>query len=116
NPLYLEETVRMLVDAQALDDQGRIIADKVAALKIPSNLRALIGTRLDRLTGAQKRTGGHASVVGETFWSGAVAYLDGNGSEGANAVYQIESDLVLSELEDRDVVHSKSASTIAGQR
>lgn len=115
NPLFLEETVRMLMDAGALDQEGHVIPDKVASLSIPSNVRALIGTRLDRtLSGLQKRTAGRASVIGETFWSGAISYVEGAIAADPD-VHETEVDRVLAELEDRDVVAPRATSTIAGQ-
>ncbi len=115
NPLFLEEMVRMLANAGALDDDGRLIPDKVAALSMPSSVRALIGTRLDNsLSGAQKRTAGRASVVGEAFWSGAVAYIDNASTVDAD-VYEAEIDRMLGELEDKDVVLARETSTITGQ-
>jgi class 3 adenylate cyclase/tetratricopeptide (TPR) repeat protein len=116
NPLFLEETIRMLVDAGALDEEGQIVADKLASLSIPSSLRALIGTRLDRLSGAQKRTAGRASVVGEVFWAGAVAHLDRNVAATNLASDDVDVEAALGQLEDKDVVTAKESSTIADER
>ena len=99
NPLFLEETVRMLADADALGGER---ADR---LPVPATLQALIGSRLDSLPGAEKRVAQHASVIGATFWSGAVAHL-GNGSGSPKAA--------LAGLERHDVVHARDQSTVAG--
>ena len=63
NPLFLEETVRMLADA------GTKGGETAAGLPVPSTLQALIGSRLDALPVAEKRVAEHASVVGATFWT-----------------------------------------------
>lgn len=107
NPLYLEEFVRMLADADIRDADGRISKEKVAALKIPSSLQALIGARLDRLSKAQKRVAGRAAVVGESFWPGAIAHLNG-----------IDTDLdeTLAELDEHEVVRPLERSMISGER
>ena len=65
NPLFLEETVRMLVQGGDVDPDGD--------LPVPTSLQALIAARLDQLPADQKRTGQHAAVVGRVFWEGAVA-------------------------------------------
>src|SRR5205085_4273284 len=66
NPLFLEETVRMLEAAGPGD---------LDALPVPTSLQSLIGSRLDQLPGGEKRLANNASVVGGVFWSGAVAHL-----------------------------------------
>jgi class 3 adenylate cyclase/tetratricopeptide (TPR) repeat protein len=105
NPLFLEETVGMLSDA-GLISEGHVSGD-IGALPVPANLQALIGSRLDQLSPTEKRTAQHASVVGGTFWSGAVAHLDGE-----------EDDLLrtLEVLERRDFIRAHDTSTVAGDR
>ena len=75
NPLFLEETVRMLADA------GTKGGETAAGLPVPSTLQALIGSRLDALPVAEKRVAQHASVVGATFWTGAVSHLGNGGGD-----------------------------------
>ena len=90
NPLFLEETVRMLDDAGVFDGTGDL-----SELAVPTSLQAMIGSRLDGLPGEDKSVANHASVVGMTFWSRAVAEL-----HGAGAVV----DPNLEALEQRDFV------------
>jgi predicted ATPase/class 3 adenylate cyclase len=105
NPLFLEETVGMLSDAGLISD-GHLVGD-IGVLPVPASLQALIGSRLDQLSPAEKHTAQHASVVGGTFWSGAVAHLDGD-----------EGDLLqtLEVLEHRDFIRPHDTSTVAGDR
>jgi class 3 adenylate cyclase/tetratricopeptide (TPR) repeat protein len=105
NPLFLEETVGMLKDA-GLVSGGRITGD-VGALPVPTSLQALIGSRLDQLSAAEKRVAQHASVVGVTFWSGSLAHLDG---------IESDLDLALETLQRRDFVRAHESSTVAGER
>jgi class 3 adenylate cyclase/tetratricopeptide (TPR) repeat protein len=107
NPLFLEETVRMLVASGALGEDGTIDDEKLGALEIPSNLRGLIAARLDRLSGPLKRTAGRASVIGMSFWSGVVAHLDGDDGDVTE---------LLRELERLDVVRELPTSSISGER
>jgi class 3 adenylate cyclase/tetratricopeptide (TPR) repeat protein len=107
NPLFLEETVRMLADADVLGEDGGVDAEKIDALSMPSSLRGLIGARLDRLPDVLKRTAGRASVMGQSFWSGAVAHMDGDDGEVTE---------LLRELERHDVVQEMRTSSISGER
>jgi predicted ATPase/class 3 adenylate cyclase len=99
NPLFLEETVRMLADTGAVGAGA-----DVESLPVPSNLKALIGSRLDTLPAVQKRVAQHASVIGGAFWSGAVSHLTDSDGDLADAFIG---------LERRDVVRVRPESTVA---
>jgi predicted ATPase len=99
NPLFLEETVRMLSDVGELGDT------EAEALPVPTSLQALIGSRLDQVRPAGKRVAQQASVIGSVFWPGAVAHLGANGDLAAG----------LSELERRDLIRVNDPSTVAGE-
>ena len=101
NPLFLEETVRMVAD-RALDPEL-----PPGALPVPDNLQALIGSRLDALPSGDKRVAQQASVVGGVFWQGAVSHLDGSGGDLAGS---------LATLERRDFVQAHPESAIAEDR
>jgi class 3 adenylate cyclase/tetratricopeptide (TPR) repeat protein len=105
NPLFLEETVGMLRDA-GLVSEGRVTGD-VGALPVPTSLQALIASRLDQVSAWDKRVAQHAAVVGVTFWSGAVAHLDG---------VESELDRALETLERRDFIRAHPSSSVAGER
>ena len=74
NPLFLEETVRMLRD-HGLIDLERWRSGEIGDLPIPTSVQGLISSRLDRLAREEKQLAHHASVVGAVFWAGAVAHL-----------------------------------------
>jgi class 3 adenylate cyclase/tetratricopeptide (TPR) repeat protein len=99
NPLFLEETVRMLAEA-GLSADGEDIP-------VPSTLQALIASRLDQLGPAEKRLAQNASVIGTTFWPGAVAAMNGLGGD---------LDQALAELERRDLVRPGGTSRITGEQ
>ena len=101
NPLFLEETVHMLADADALD------AEALEALPVPESLQALVSARLDGLPGAERRLAQHASVAGVTFWSGAAARLDDRPEA---------PDALLESLAGRTVVHEHPESAVSGER
>jgi class 3 adenylate cyclase/tetratricopeptide (TPR) repeat protein len=106
NPLFLEETVGMLVDAGTLEAPEDELAARVEELAVPRSLQALIGSRLDQLDPSAKRIAQNASVVGAVFWPGAVAHL--NGTEG-------DLDRGLEALERRDFIRAHEISTVAGE-
>jgi class 3 adenylate cyclase/tetratricopeptide (TPR) repeat protein len=95
NPLFVEETVRML--AEGARNGGRI----------PDTLQALIAARIDRLPGPQRVALQRASVMGRIFMAGALAYLSP----------EIESpDDCLGELLLRDLVVREPRATITGEQ
>ncbi|HYZ76943.1 MAG TPA: adenylate/guanylate cyclase domain-containing protein [Gaiellaceae bacterium] len=96
NPLFVEETVRMLVE-----EDGRAVE------LIPDTLQALIAARIDRLPQPQKTLLQRASVMGRIFWPGAVARL---------APDLDDLDPLLEDLLLREFVLEESRSTITGER
>jgi class 3 adenylate cyclase/tetratricopeptide (TPR) repeat protein len=99
NPLFLEETVRMIADAEGEVD--------LESLRVPETVQALIGSRLDALPTDDKRVAQQASVVGNVFWPGAVAHVG-----------RVVGDLRprLDALERRDFVHERPETTVVGER
>jgi len=77
NPLFVEEILRMLVDHGVLRSQdGRwSVAGDLSGVTIPPTIHALITARLDRLEPEQRAVVERGSVVGRSFWWGAVAAL-----------------------------------------
>jgi class 3 adenylate cyclase/tetratricopeptide (TPR) repeat protein len=105
NPLFLEELVQSLEDEGPLGGAGTEL--DVETMPMPTSLRSLIASRLDRLPAGQKQAAAHASVIGMTFWTGAVGHL--SGVDG-------EVDARLNGLARRDFVQSARTSSIAGER
>jgi tetratricopeptide (TPR) repeat protein len=102
NPLFLEETVGMLADADLLTAAGEL-----ESLPLPESLQALIGSRLDALPPGDKRVAQQASVVGEVFWLGALTHLAESTDDLPDR---------LSALQRREFVHPRAESRIAGDR
>jgi predicted ATPase/class 3 adenylate cyclase len=77
NPLFVEETLRMLVDDGVLQlSQGRwAIVEDLSRISIPPTIQALLTARLDRLEVNERAVIQRASVVGRVFWWGAVSEL-----------------------------------------
>lgn len=102
NPLFLEETVRMLATVDALED-GR----DLASIPIPTSVQGLIGARLDLIPSEHRRLAQHGSVVGQVFWSGALAHISAASSD---------LDEGLQGLVTREVLELHRQSTVAGER
>ena len=95
NPLFVEETVRMLAEG----GDGRF--------GIPGTLQAIIAARMDRLPAGEKTLLQRAAVIGRTFWRGALDAL----APELEAV-----DPLLDELLRRDFVQREARSTISGEK
>jgi class 3 adenylate cyclase/tetratricopeptide (TPR) repeat protein len=96
NPLFVEETVRMLAERP-----------DVARERIPDTLQALIAARIDGLPAAPRIALQRASVIGRIFMTGPLARLS---PELENV------DDVLEELMLRDFVVLEPRATIHGER
>jgi class 3 adenylate cyclase/tetratricopeptide (TPR) repeat protein len=92
NPLFLEETARMLVEGESAD-------------RIPDTVQALVAARIDRLADDEKRLLQRAALIGRTFWRGALDHLAGEDVSG-----------LLDALLERELVVPEERSTIAGDR
>jgi class 3 adenylate cyclase/tetratricopeptide (TPR) repeat protein len=77
NPLFVEETLRMLVDDGALQqlESRWTFTDDLSKISIPPTIHALLSARLDRLEPEERGVIERGAVVGRSFWWGAVAEL-----------------------------------------
>jgi class 3 adenylate cyclase/tetratricopeptide (TPR) repeat protein len=95
NPLFVEETVRMLADGA----QGRV--------PIPDTLQALIAARIDGLPRDAKLVLQRAAVIGRVFWRGALAQVSSDVDD---------VDGVLEALLLRDFFLRETHSSISGEQ
>ncbi len=95
NPLFVEETVRMLSEANG----GGIE-------RIPDTLQALIAARIDHLPPGEKELLQGAAVMGRIFWKGALAELVLEGTD---------IDPLLEDLHLREFVLPEPRSSISGE-
>ena len=94
NPLFLEETVRMLAESNGKGNNT-----------IPDTIQALIAARIDALPPEQKQLLRHASVIGRIFWEGALTQV----------APQLDVPTLIEALVDRELVLVEERSTIAGE-
>ena len=95
NPLYVEETMRMIAE------EGVESVDR-----IPDTLQALIAARIDRLPAEAKSILQRAAVIGRVFWRAALERL----SPDLESVEEPLDDLLL-----RDFVLDEPRSSIRGE-
>jgi class 3 adenylate cyclase/tetratricopeptide (TPR) repeat protein len=108
NPLFAEEYVRMLRDRGALVTRdGAVTLSEGAGGFLPESIQALIAARLDTVTPERKAMLQDGAVIGQVFWSGAVAVMGGR-DEG-----RVTDG--LGELARRDLVHPAPVSSIEDQ-
>jgi class 3 adenylate cyclase len=95
NPLFIEELVASVAERSAPTGRG-----------LPTSIRGIIAARLDAVPAPERSVLLAASVVGRTFWSGAIARL----FPDANGMLEL-----LDSLEARDLVRREAASRFEGQ-
>jgi len=95
NPLFLEEVMLNVAEC----------GEERAVEEIPDTIQALIAARIDRLQPASKSVLQRASVIGRSFWAGAVEYL----AEDEDSSDAIENLLL------RDLVVGESRSTLKNE-
>ncbi len=108
NPLYAEEFVLMLMDQGALVRSGgswQLVEG--ADVRFPDSIQALVAARLDTLAPGLKALLQDASVVGRTFWAGALGAMGRRDPAGVTAA--------LDELAGRELVRPVLMSSIEGQ-
>ena len=77
NPLYVEEILRMMIDDRVLERQEGhwVLMRELEDVSVPPTIHALVAARLDRLAPQEHAVAQRASVIGKTFWWGAVTHL-----------------------------------------
>ena len=97
NPLFAEEMVNRLLEE-----------DTVEAAALPSTVQSLLAARLDSLDRLERRLLQSASVVGQTFWEGALA--------ATAAEEGLDLGQTLANLEEKDLLAPSPGSRLAGER
>jgi len=77
NPLFVEETVSMLIDDGVLrrEDGRWEVTGELARVAVPATIQALLAARLDRLASEERAVVERGAVEGKVFHRGAVAEL-----------------------------------------
>jgi class 3 adenylate cyclase/tetratricopeptide (TPR) repeat protein len=106
NPFFLEEVLASLIDEGLLTRGGSswTLRELPRGFVLPDTVQAVVAARIDLLDPPEKEALQAASVIGRTFWSGAV--------------YELCQGLApdLRQLEQRDFVRLSSGSSMEGER
>jgi len=107
NPLYVEEYLKALGDAGAIEVQGAKVSYKrdVAEVEVPKSLRGLVSARVARLGPAQRHILQVAAIVGGRFTAELVARVAGEKLADVGASLQL--------LERRGIIVHQGASEYA---
>ena len=95
NPLFIEETVRMLLESGGQSDG------------IPHTVQAMISARIDRLPESERTVLRRAAVAGRVFWSGAIEELGDTPIKGGELHDLVERDFLV--LEPRSTIRGEEA-------
>jgi class 3 adenylate cyclase/tetratricopeptide (TPR) repeat protein len=82
NPLFVEQMLATMIDDGLLirEDEQWVVAGDLSDVTVPASIRALLASRLDRLTPEERSVLDAASVIGQEFVAGAVRDLVGEGT------------------------------------
>ncbi|MDR7449507.1 MAG: adenylate/guanylate cyclase domain-containing protein [Armatimonadota bacterium] len=122
NPYFIEEILRMLIDAGDLVREEvpgpapgapaavrwRWAATHPVEIRLPDTIHGILASRLDLLSPLEKRVAQVASVVGRIFWLGGVA--------AAGAFSLREAAVALERLQERELVEELPTAHLAGER
>jgi class 3 adenylate cyclase/tetratricopeptide (TPR) repeat protein len=97
NPLFAEEMVNRLLEEETTEAEA-----------LPSTVQSLLAARLDSLERLERRLLQSASVVGQTFWEGALA--------ATAAEEGLDLGRTLANLEEKDLLVPSAGSRLAGER
>ena len=115
NPLFLEESARMLVERGALVRVGTswALADRASLEIVPTGLRLLVAARLDGLPAVEKRALQDASIAGAVTWQELVERLrQARGATDRSAASAVGD--ALASLIARDLLRRRPVSSIRG--
>ena len=115
NPELCKELVRLLVDRGALSvDEHHVPVkwdkNRSAKLDLPDTVRGVLQARLDGLVPMHKEILKLASVIGRTFWSGALREL---------LPAELSDDALTTSLDTlraRELIKPAATSTVSGER
>jgi len=109
NPFFVEEILRMLLDAGALQRRdGAWESAGPFVQSVPDTIQGVITARLDRLSREEKSALQEASILGTRFWIGGLAHVTG---ESETALLP-----VLTALQSKDFLAEHGRSQLEGQR
>ena len=114
NPFYLEELVKMLIEAGVVipgEETWQIDVTRFEEVEVPSTLAGVLQARLDSLPVQERTILQQASVVGRLFWDRIVAYIQDEGGNGGDPQLVPQA---LTSLRNRELVYRHEESAFVG--
>ena len=114
NPFYVEELIKMLIEDGVIvpgQERWRVELERLAEVRVPPTLPAVLQARLDRLPPGEKMLLQRAAVVGRLFWDTALAELE---ATEESRLEEEEITVLLEAVRDRELVFRRERSTFAG--
>ena len=116
NPYYVEELVKMLIEAGVIrPDEGawQVSGFHSKDLQVPTTLTGVLQARLDRLPADERGLLQQASVVGRAFWESVLQTLHAAAGAGDRTE---EIPILLASMRRRELVFRRETSAFAGTR
>ncbi|HSH04741.1 MAG TPA: adenylate/guanylate cyclase domain-containing protein [Anaerolineae bacterium] len=113
NPFYVEEMIKMLIeDGIIIKDTPHWWVDisRLDPERIPSTLTGVLQALLDRLEPAERTLLQQASVIGRTFWDGALLHMS---QAEATPLTTTAVDDLLQKLRDKEMIFRRRSSAFA---
>jgi len=117
NPFYVEELIKVLIDAHAIlpaAEEWRVVPERLAAVHIPATLTGILQTRLDSLAPPEREALQRAAVLGRVFWDNAVDFLEHFSAAPDTAATTASSATIFQALRQKELIYSRSTSAFAG--
>jgi tetratricopeptide (TPR) repeat protein len=114
NPYFIEEVISVLIEDGVIvpgEPHWLIRADRLAEVRLPASLVEVLQTRLEALPTGARVILARASVLGRTFWDGAITAL-----QKADGIPLPNLERLLDDLRRRDLISLRPASTFSGWR
>lgn len=93
NPFFIEELVKMLIDERVIqvgppgldsldENTWSLDPSRLTGMHLPTTITGILQARFDSLPAEERLVLQWASIVGRTFWDGALAYLSEQTTRG----------------------------------
>lgn len=119
NPFFVEELIKILIDQRILlpgAEAWTIDESRLEEVEVPTTLIGVLQARLDSLSPSERQVLQRASVVGRTFWDGAVEHLSEEKTKALASYERPSIGGILESLRAKGFVYRRETSTFAGNR
>lgn len=119
NPYYIEELIKMFIEAGAIwQDAGswQVDMQSLAIVRVPQTLAGVIQARLDRLSTPERQVLQQAAAIGQVFWDGVIERIQMAISSKGNRLDKAQITAALHSLRKKELVAAHQVSAFAGEK